>query len=323
MSTVKSKFLFIGQFITYFHFARNPFFDILYGKREMKKSTLFFICGLIACPGIAVAATCSTMNLTRCLDSVCAINVSSNPAARCQYCGTSSAGTPPASSGMRSLSLGASARYTLSEDELEDAPTDPGQRYVWATAQCIKKVDGCTPDDVSDVYDELIEQSCRAAGISAQMSATIADANKNTASASSCTSTIRACMVDAKRCGPDYSACEADAAFDNFFSACSVEATGCGDYIADIRTTLTAARDTAIQNADTLIASLVAGYQTAREQKMVTAQANCTNNAGRDACIETVCERNMPNKCGEGYESERVNANLLCEFYDTACNLLD
>ncbi len=293
-------------------------------QREMKTSTLLYIFSLIISPSIVAAATCSQMNLTRCLDSVCAINISSNPAARCQYCGTSSAGEPPsAKSGMRSLSLGASARYTLTEDELEDAPTDPGQRYVWATAQCLKKVDGCTADDVSDTYDELIEQSCRAAGVSAQMTETLANANKVTATASSCQSSIQACMIDAKRCGANWAACEADDAFDNFFSACSVEATDCGQYIADIRTTLTAARDTAIENADTLIQNIVSGYQNAREQKLATAQENCTDNNGRDACIETVCERNMPNKCGTGYESERVNANLLCEFYDLACDLLD
>ena len=304
--------------------SKYYFLIYFYAKREMKKSILFFISGMIVAPGIASATTCSQMNLTRCLDSVCAINVSSNPAARCQYCGTSSAGTPPSTrTGMRSLSLGASARYTLSEDELEDAPTDPGQRYVWATEQCIKKIDGCTPDDVSDVYDKLIEQSCRAAGVSAQMTATIADANKSTANESSCRSSITACMIDANRCGANWAACEDNAAFNNFFSTCSVQATGCDAYFATIRTTLTNARDTAIENADALIANLVSGYQNAREQKLTDARAICTNNAGRDACIETVCELNMPNKCGDGYESERVNANLLCEFYDTACELLN
>lgn len=290
----------------------------------MKKSILFFAFCLCGYTGIAGAATCSQMNLTRCLDSVCAINISSNPAARCQYCGTANAGTPKASSGgMRSLSIGQSARYTLTEEELEDAPTDPGQRYAWATAQCIKKVDGCTADDVSDTYDELIEQSCRAAGITAQMSATIASANTQTANASSCLSTIRACMIDEKRCGPNYSACEDDNAFNNFFSACSVEANECSDYIADIRTNLMNARDTAIANADALIESIISNYQNAREQKILAAQESCKNNAGRESCIETVCDRSMPNKCGTGYQSERATASLLCEFYDLACQVLD
>ena len=274
------------------------------------------------CPAVASAATCSVANLTRCLDSVCAINVSSNPAARCQYCGTSSAGTPPTKTGMRSLSLGASARYTLSEDELEDAPTDPGQRYAWATAQCIKKIDGCTPDDVSDAYDELIEQSCRAAGVSAQLATTLSE-RAQTVSQSTCMTNIRACLVAANRCGPDYSACENDSDFDRFFAACSVEAAGCDDYVSDIRTDLIAARDSAIESADTMLATIVKNYQTARAQKLTSAQNGCTDNSARDACIETVCENNMPNKCGDGYESERASATQLCEFYDTACALLD
>lgn len=286
----------------------------------MKKSILFFICGLIACPGAGISATCSQINLTRCLDSVCAINISSNPAARCQYCGTSSAGTPKASTAMRSLSLGQSAKYTLSEDELEDAPTDPGQRYVWATRKCIEKVEGCTTDDVSDTYDKLIEQSCRAAGVTAQMTATIAEVNRQTTSATSCLTTIRACMIDEKRCGPDYSGCPDDASFNNFFSSCSVEATGCTDYIADIRNTITEAKDTAIANAEAFIENIVAGYQNAREQKLASANASCKNNAAREECIKTVCERNMPNKCAQ--DSETKSATLLCEFYDSACEVL-
>lgn len=318
------NFFIFSYLLCIFTLQANCFLIYFYGKREMKPHTLFLILGMLAAPGIAAAATCSQMNLTRCLDSVCAINVSSNPAARCQYCGTSSAGEPPSErGGMRSLSLGSSARYTISEDELEDAPTDPGQRYAWATVQCIKKIDGCTADDVSDIYDELIEQSCRAAGISAQMSATIADANTTKASLPSCQTSIRACMIDTKRCGPDWRACESSAAFDEFFSTCSIEATGCTEYIADIRTTLTNARDTAIKNADTLLANIVAGYQSAREQKLISAQNACRDNSARNTCVDTICERSMPNKCATGFESERATATLLCEFYDLACAVLD
>lgn len=291
-------------------------------KREMKHSTLFLTLGIIMCPVVANAASCSVANLTRCLDSACAINVSSNPAARCQYCGTSSAGTPPKKSGMRSLSLGASARYTLDEDELEDAPTDPGQRYAWATAQCIKKVDGCTPDDVSDNYDKLIEQSCRAAGVSAQLAETLSDRAK-TVSESSCVSTITSCMIATTRCGPDYRACENDSDFDGFFATCSVQAKGCDDYISGIRGDLIAARDSAIESADTMLATIVENYQRAREQKLTSTQTGCQNNSAKNQCIETVCATNMPNKCGTGYESERASATQLCEFYDIACALLD
>ena len=267
---------------------------------------MFFALVMSVCPAIAGAATCSVANLTRCLDSVCAINVTSNPAARCQYCGTSSAGTPPTQNAMRSLSLGASARYTISADELEDAPTDPGQRYAWATRQCIAKIDGCTPDDVSDTYDELIEQSCRAAGVSAQLAATLSE----------------------RGCGADYRACENDTEFNEFFSQCSVQATGCDDYLSDIRTELASARDLAIEAADTMLASIVANYQQARDQKLMDAKNACTDNAAYNACIENVCETKMPNKCAGTSDSrnddnERASAVALCEFYNTACATLD
>lgn len=288
----------------------------------MNSKILFLTLGLLTIPGVSVAATCSQANLTRCLDSVCAINVSSNPAARCQYCGTSSAGTPPTKSGMQSLSLGQSAKYTLSEKELKNAPTDPGQRYAWATEQCIKKIDGCTPDDVSETYDKLIEQSCKAAGINAQMAALRSEATK-TVSKTSCDTDIRTCLIDTKRCGPDFSACENDSDFNNFFSACSVEAKGCDDYISSIREDLIAARDTAIENADKLLANIVSAYQSAREKKLNDAKAACTDNAGMDACIKRVCETNMVNKCAVGYESEKTMATQLCKFYELACDVLE
>ncbi len=275
-------------------------------------------------PALSYGATCSRANLTRCLDSVCAINVSSNPAARCQYCGTSSAGTPPTKTGMQSLSLGQSAKYTLSEKELKNAPTDPGKRYAWATAECIKKIEGCTADDVSDTYDKLIEQSCKAAGVSAQLAVTLSE-NAKTVSSSSCETSIRACLVEEKRCGPDYSACENDADFNNFFAACSVEASGCDNYISDIRNTLISDRNTAIANADKAIENLKQTYQTAREQKVAQAENACKDDTAFNACVKTVCATNMPNKCEVGTsteESENAAAAALCNFYKTACNLL-
>lgn len=260
--------------------------------------------------------------LTRCLDSVCAINVSSNPAARCQYCGTSSAGTPPTNTGMRSLSLGQSSQYILSEKELQNAPTDPGQRYVWATSQCIAKVDGCTADDVSNVYDSLIEQSCRAAGVSAQYAATLSSTAK-TASSTSCNTDIRACMVATNRCGPDWRACENDTDFNRFFSECGVASSGCDEYLADIRTTLTSARDTAVANANTLLTNIITSYQNSRNQNLASARTGCTDNTAMNTCIETVCQRNMPNKCGDGYTTERTAATQLCQFYSVACDTLN
>ncbi|MBD5400757.1 hypothetical protein HDR61_03375 [bacterium] len=288
----------------------------------MNKKLLFLAIIFTTIPGLAIGATtCSKANLTRCLDSACAINVSSNPAARCQYCGTSSAGEPTAGNAMRSVSVGTSAKYSFTDKELKKAPDDPGARYTWATAECIKKVEGCTPDDVTDTYDALIEQSCKAAGISAQMASLRAAASKKKSNAS-CQTDIQACLIDTTRCGADYSACADNADFDKFFAACSVTATGCDDYASSIRTDLLAARDNAINNADKIIETIVASYQTARNQKEASVRTNCTDNTGRESCITTVCERSMAHKCAAGYEAERSMATQLCKFHDVACATL-
>lgn len=287
----------------------------------MKNAKLLFIISLTMAPVMAGAATCSRANLTRCLDSACAINISSNPAARCQYCGTDTAGAAPADNGMRSVSVGQSAKYTFSAKELKSAPDDPGERYAWASKGCLKKLDGCTPDDIEDTYDTLIEQSCKAAGISAQM-ASLQAAARQAKNMSSCKTDIRACLIAEKRCHADYRACDDNAVFDRYFSECSIEATGCDAHISAIRTELVAARDTAVKNADSMLATLVASYQDGRAKRLAAARADCTDNAGREACIESVCERSMRNKCGVGYESERSMATQLCKFYDIACATL-
>lgn len=284
----------------------------------MKARILFFIIGGAIVPYGAFAA-CSVANLTRCLDSVCAINASSNPAARCQYCGTENAGTPGAT-GMRSVSVGASAKYTISERELKSAPSTPSARYTWATQQCIARVTDCTADDVSDAYDQLIEQSCRAAGITAEM-ASLRTAAAKTVSAASCKTDISACMVADNHCTADYSACAADADFDKFFAMCSVDATGCDAHLGAVRDELVSTRDTAIKNATAAVDAIAKSYQDARDKKLATARANCTDNAGRAACIKSVCERSMANKC-DNNSSETSMATSLCKFYDLACAVL-
>lgn len=290
-------------------------------REKMKTYTLLLLPIFMYCFGAHAATTCSRANLTRCLDSACAINMSSNPAARCQYCGTASAGTPPTSK-MRSVSAGASAKYNISDKDLKKAPTDPGQRYTWATKQCLTKVSGCTADDVSEVYDSLIEQSCKAAGVSAQMK-TLQAAAAKTKSKSSCQSEIRACVIDDKRCMADFRNCESDANFDKFFSACGVENTGCDEYISEIRSELVSDRNAAIKNADTILSQIVTAYQNAREQRLKSIKAGCADNSDRDKCVETVCANNMPHKCSLDYPSEKSSALQLCAFYDTACATID
>ena len=268
-------------------------------------------------PGLAHAA-CSRANLTRCLDSACAINVSTNPSARCQYCGTADAGTPP-DDGMRSVSVGTSTKYNISAKELKSAPTDPGQRYVWATTKCIAMVSDCTPDDVSDTYDKLIEQSCTAAGISTQMANLHA---KSAKTQSACSAEISACILSDAKCATGFTACADDADFNKFFAECSVNATGCDDYNSIIRTELLSSRASAVKNAESVINSIVKSHADDREKRIASAKSTCTNNSGRESCINRICNERMANQCGAGHSDEQSMAAQLCKFYDTACATL-
>lgn len=286
----------------------------------MKQHILSSLLFISVCSGsFAATQQCSRANLTRCLDSVCAINISSNPAARCQYCGSASAGTPP-NTKMKSVSVGTSAKYNISDKELKKAPTAPGERYAWATKQCIAKVAGCTPDDVTEAYDQLIEQSCTAAGVSAQMEKLQADLKK-TRTQSDCESEITACVIDASGCTADYRACKENASFDRVFSSCSALSTGCEEFTSDIRTTLLASRDSAVENADLILAKIVGAYQAMRDATLADTKSKCTNNRAYDVCVETVCQNNMPDKCEN--EDERASAGQLCQFHKTACETLD
>ncbi len=286
----------------------------------MKNHNLFLVMGLFVAPHLAFGA-CSTANLTRCLDSVCAINIGANAAARCQYCGSASAGEPSTAGVMKNITAGNAAKYTISDKELKKAPKDPGQRYIWATEQCLKKVKDCTGEDVSDNYDSLIEQSCKAAGIAADMASLSKKVNKEKKKPA-CESEISACVIDAKRCLADYRNCESDANFDKYFSECTVAATGCDTYVSEIRSTLISARDAAVKNADLALQNIVAAYQTARKQKLAGTQQSCKDKSGKRNCVAAVCENNMKHKCAEGFEYETTLAEQLCGFYDTACGRL-
>lgn len=286
----------------------------------MKIRDFIFFGYLFAMPTFVYGA-CSVANLTKCLDSVCAINIGANPAARCQYCGSASAGEPAKSTAMKSVSAGTSTRYIISDKELKKAPSDPGERYVWGTKLCLQKVSGCTPDDVSDNYDSLIEQSCRAAGISTEFEKLAQKVNEQKTS-SSCSSEISTCIVNAKRCTADYRKCETDSEFDKYFSECSVASVGCDEYLKDIRAQLISSRDTSIANADKLLQTIITSYQSAREQKLASAQTSCKNNSAKLDCVDRVCQTNMRNKCAVGFEYESTVAEQLCKFYDTACERL-
>ena len=303
----------------FFPLRPTPFFDIIRHQREMIKKLAFVILSCALVPVVGHSA-CSRANLTRCLDSACAVNISSNPAARCQYCGTADAGEPN-DAGLRAVSVGTSAKYNISARDLKSAPTDPGERYVWASKKCISIVDGCTADDVSDVYDKLIEQSCTAAGISAQMAVLFENARK-VKTESACKSEITACIVGEAKCTSKYSGCAEDADFDKYFSECSIASVGCDAYLSDIRSTLATARDRTIKNAEETLLAIVQSYRDARAKRLAAITKSCENNSGRDACITSVCNRSMPNKCDAAYPSEKSMATQLCKFYDIACSAL-
>ena len=286
----------------------------------MKYSSLCFSVALLFAPTFVYGA-CSVTNLTRCLDSVCAINIGANPAARCQYCGTASAGEPTKSTAMKSVTAGTSAKYTISDKELKKAPKDPGERYVWGTKLCLEKVSGCTAEDVTDNYDSLIEQSCRAAGISAEMTNLAKKAN-TAKTQTSCSSEISTCLIDAKHCNADYKKCTDDTDFDKYFSQCSIASTGCDSFLTDIRASLISTREQKLSGADKLLKSIVAAYQEKREQKLANIQQGCKDGSAKNNCITRVCNNNMRNKCTTGFDYEKTIANELCKFYDIACNRL-
>ena len=286
----------------------------------MKQSKLFSVIGLLFAPAFAFGA-CSTNNLTRCLDSACAINIGANAAARCQYCGSSAAGTPTTAGVMKNITAGSAAKYTLSDKELKKAPTNPGERYIWAAEQCLKKIGGCTAEDVSDTYDSLIEQSCKAAGISADM-ANLTKKAKQTKNSKSCSADINKCVLNEKHCGNNYTNCESDADFDKYFSQCALASQGCDEFLSEIRPDLSNTRKGIFANAAKQLQGLVQWYQTKRANSLAQKTNNCKNGSAKQTCINAACASYMPNKCATGYENERSMAEQLCGFYDTACERL-
>ena len=295
------------------------FSDIIKHQREMTKNLIFIAILCAVVPNIGRAA-CSRANLIRCLDSACAINSSSNPAARCQYCGTADAGDPD-DAGLRAISVGTSSRFSISARDLKNAPTDPGERYVWAARKCLSLIDGCTAENVSEFYDSLIEQSCTAAGIKSQMTV-LQKQSVRTKTSTICKSEITACVVADARCSAHYTNCATDSEFDKHFSECAVTVDGCDQYLPSIRGALAGARTNANTNAESTLTAIVQSYRDARERRMTTITKSCETGDARDTCIASVCNRSMANKCDSGHPEETSMATQLCKFYDTACSTL-
>lgn len=286
----------------------------------MKTINLIFI-GILGWAVVFVAnaatPTCSKANLTRCLDSACAINIGMNPSARCQYCGTSSAGTPSTQKGLTNVTAGQSTKYALSAQELKIAPSDPGKRYIWATTECIKKLPDCTPDDVSNTYDKLIEQSCRAAGVSVNIAGAMASIN-SAPSGTKCNETLSICIN--KKCGASFDLCQQDSDFDKFISECAVDATGCDEYIAEFRAQTTTERKKTYESAENDLQDTIKKIQSDRASALAAARAECTDDAKYKSCVTNMCESHMANKCTG--KTEKSMAELLCKYYKTACTAL-
>ena len=285
----------------------------------MKKQIAIFTILFASLPCIGIAASCSRINLTRCLDSACAINLSANPAARCQYCGTADAGEPTASN-MKNVTAGSSSKNTISAKELKSAPDDPGERYVWASKLCLKKVDNCTADDISETYDSLIEKSCTAAGITSQMAKVQQDTLK-TKNASSCESEISVCVTDAKRCKSDYSNCKDDEKFAEFFAACTSSVAGCGEFSPAVRSKIAARRESTLKATNANIDTIVENHKRDRAQKLASMKSNCTGNAGYQSCYNSACKTHTENNCANA--NEKVIAAAICEFHKTACKKIE
>lgn len=288
----------------------------------MKRHNIFFIATICAVAPVfcapAAVSKCQKTSMQRCLDSACAINIGMNPSARCQYCGTSAAGNPPSQKGLSKVTAGQSTKYVLTDREMRNAPSDPGARYVWATNECIKKLPDCTPDDVSDLYDKLIEQSCKAAGVTMQAASAIESINKKRTK-TSCNDTLTTCMD--KKCGTTFENCEEDAIFTRSIAECAAESTGCDDYIAEFRATITTDRKTAAARRESVLQTLVKNYQSTRESKLSSAKSNCKSGKTFETCVTATCNNNMPNKC-DNNKTERSMAERLCQFYKTACTVL-
>jgi hypothetical protein len=209
----------------------------------------------------------------------------------------------------------------LSDKELKSAPKDPGARYVWGTAECLKKVAECTAEDVSDLYDSLIEQSCQSANVSASFDHIIKQATAKKTK-DSCDSEITICVMNEKNCDVNFAKCATNSDVEKSFASCSI-GLGCDEFAGEIKNNLLAGRANAEKNIMNVIMNLVKKYQNDRAQKKASANAACTNNAARDACVRKACAENMRGKCdGPNREVETSMASQLCAFHATACQRL-
>ena len=296
---------------------------------QIHKVSLFVLCVLfVVCTmQSGLAAACNSPNLVRCMDSACVAEASMETGARCAQCYSAEAqavinekSTYKFGGRSRAVmrSLGRSNATSL---DMSDAPDDPATRYQWAVAECIKKITGCTLNDVSKHYDQLIEQSCIAVGAKMDVTKALKESEANKKNENSCTADINMCLMTDNGCATDWSRCGEDAEFDRAFSSC-VSSTECGHL-----TTLSGIKDTAKKSRDDFAAAkasnieaLAASYATARKAELDKVMQGCQNNMLKTVCIAKFCS-SMPGKCGEG-ETEANRIREFCKYVDIACDRL-
>ncbi len=280
-----------------------------------KVCSLFFYMCTVASPAFAV---CNSLNLTRCLDSACVQN-SGDTGDRCRLCGTDLAsGAKNNAPAMKSLSIGSSSKIILSDDDLATAPATAGSRYSWATEKCIKKVDGCTADDVTKNYDSLIEQSCKSV-ITEKSYSKALSAQNVTKSVDSCNIDIAGCLTADLRCGSDWSRCSDESVYSILFSECSIS-TGCSDLVQGSKPTIDALRVSGLNARKVSVENITKKYSALRESKIKDANDACSGN-GKQICITNIC-KSMANNCEEDFEDEKKLAEYFCKYVDTACEKL-
>jgi hypothetical protein len=290
----------------------------------MKLKIGFFL--IMLAPSIAAAAKCKISDLQKCLDSACAENIDMEPGARCYLCGSSMAKRPEKTEynlggdtpGMQSLDLGKSSKNTISDKDLKKAPAEPGARYAWATRECVKKLKDCAPEDATDSYDKLIDQSCKIA-----LGETEYEASRKKAAVkkteAQCNAELTGCLLAESKCDSNMMKCEEDGDFNDNFSACMVDAAGCGDFASALRDKVRKWRDEMVEKKDARIDELAARRRAERAARMDAAKQACE--FGKQQCAMEMCG-NMPNGLSGGACPDKLEfqwASSLCQFMDVAC----
>lgn len=284
---------------------------------------LSFLCFSIL-PIANANGACSIANLTRCIDSACNTATEYGAATRCIMCGTTAAATANdaltaynyggAVTGLTGLALGYNSSARL---DTKNAPSEPGARYAWAANECLELNPDCAAADVEKNYDNLIEQSCRAALSEQEYEATFAAQRRNAKTATTCSSQVATCLNVERRCGAGFINCEAEASLNKYFSECLVDVGGCDAFANEIRMQITSSRDNAFAAKQTLLNNIVSGYQTARARKIKTAKDGCADGSLKDACVSTMCSA-IGGDCMN--DSEKKSAAMrMCAYVDTAC----